>query len=69
MTAGVGDGLKIPQGRFVFDEIRDVKMPTSRISLGAPKGALNGILIRRKNVGKIGKMLFLYIKLLYHYKT
>ena len=62
MTAGVGDGLKIPQGRFVFDEIRDVKNPINPRSVGAPKGALNGILIRRKNVGKICLIIFVYIK-------
>ena len=53
MTSGNGAGLKIPQGNFVFDEIRNAEKPIIYGSVGAPKGALNGILIRRKNVGKI----------------
>ena len=53
MTAGNGADLKKPQGKFVFDEIRDENPTKTRNSFGALVGALNGILIRRKNVGNI----------------
>ena len=69
MTAGNGVDLKKPKGKFVFDEIRDENPTKTRNSFGALVGALNGILIRRKNIGKIGKILFVYIKLLYHYNN
>ena len=68
MTAGNGDDSKKPQGKFVFDEIRDVDRTETKNRIGAFRGALNGILIRRKNIGKIGKILFVYIKLLYDEK-
>lgn len=58
MTAGEGKNLQTRKGKFVFDPIRDAGSDPKK------QGSLAGVIVRRKNVGKIMILYHIYVSVL-----